>query len=221
MTFRLRRLDSRSRATLFMPYEKRRELLNIASPAMSGIVKEGEMSDFGGSGTQLNKRDLWRTPVEIFNALDLEFGFYLDAAADWNNTLCSQFINEKRNALESEWVSYGAIWVNPPYSDITPWVKKAAEQCRRQLQVVVMLVPADISVGWFSLALCSVDEVRFIIDGRIQFVPAEPTDRRLSNPKGSMLFIWRPFINPRGQFTTVTRDELLRAGTGNEITTVP
>jgi phage N-6-adenine-methyltransferase len=156
------------------------------------------MSDYGGSATPQNQRDLWRTPVEIFNALDLEFGFYLDAAASLENTLCSHFINEKTNALKTEWVSYGSIWVNPPYSDITPWILKAAEECRRQRQPVVMLVPADISVGWFSLALRSVDEVRFITDGR--------------NPKGSMLFIWRPFINPRCQFTTVARDELMRMG---------
>ncbi|ELN2576656.1 phage N-6-adenine-methyltransferase [Enterobacter kobei] len=170
------------------------------------------MSDFGGSSTPKNLRDLWRTPVEIFNALDMEFGFYLDAAASFENTLCSHFINEKTDALRAEWISYGAIWVNPPYSDITPWVLKAAEECRRQHQEVVMLVPADISVGWFSLALRSVDEVRFITDGRIQFIPEQDTGRRLSNPKGSMLFIWRPFINPRCQFTTVARDELMRIG---------
>lgn len=176
------------------------------------------MSDFGGSTIRPNKRDLWQTPVEIFNAMDLEFGFYLDVAADWNNTLCSKFISEKQNSLECDWVSYGAIWCNPPYSDITPWVKKAAEQCQTQLQTIVMLVPADVSVGWFSLALRSVDEVRFVIDGRIQFIPEESTDRRLSNPKGSMFFIWRPFINPRCQFTTVGRDELMRIGSVNEIT---
>lgn len=175
------------------------------------------MSDFLGSTTQINKRDLWRTPDDIFNALDLEFGFYLDVAADWNNTLCSNFLCEQQNALECDWLSYGAIWCNPPYSDITPWVRKAAEQCQLQLQVIVMLVPADVSVGWFSLALRSVDEVRFVIDGRIQFIPEEATDRRLSNPKGSMLFIWRPFINPRCLFTTVRRDELMRIGSANEI----
>ncbi|EKN6369492.1 hypothetical protein DVP68_23640 [Yersinia enterocolitica] len=30
------------------------------------------------------------------------------------------------------------------------WVTKAADQCKQQLQTVVMLVPADSSVGWFS-----------------------------------------------------------------------
>ncbi|MEL5297196.1 phage N-6-adenine-methyltransferase [Serratia nevei] len=34
------------------------------------------------------------------------------------------------------------------------------------------------------------------------------------NSKGSLLFIWRPFIKPRCQFSTVSRDELLRIGKG-------
>lgn len=170
------------------------------------------MSDFGGSSTPKNIRDLWQTPVEVFNALDIEFGFYLDVAADNDNTLCSHFINEHQNALSCDWVSYGAIWCNPPYSDITPWIRKAAEQCRQQLQTVVMLVPADVSTGWFSLALRSVDEVRIITDGRIQFIPKDITGRRLSNPKGSLLFIWRPFIHPRCQFTTISREMLISTG---------
>ncbi|WP_289484061.1 DNA N-6-adenine-methyltransferase, partial [Enterobacter sp. E105B] len=105
-------------------------------------------------------------------------------------------------------------WVNPPYSDITPWVRKADEQCRRQGQPVVMLVPADISTGWFSLAMESVDEVRLITGGRINFKPAtpRPKGKRESNPKPSLFLIWRPYIRPRGQITNVSRDELIRIG---------
>ena len=39
------------------------------------------MTDYGGSKTPKNERDYWQTPIEIFNALDREFGFWLDAAA--------------------------------------------------------------------------------------------------------------------------------------------
>ncbi|EKY40598.1 DNA N-6-adenine-methyltransferase family protein, partial [Escherichia coli 97.0010] len=49
-------------------------------------------------------------------------------------------------------------------------MEKAAEQCIQQRQTVVMLVPEDMSVGWFSKALESVDEVRIITDGRINFI---------------------------------------------------
>ncbi|NHB94862.1 phage N-6-adenine-methyltransferase, partial [Photorhabdus cinerea] len=170
------------------------------------------MSDFRGSNTPRELRDKWQTPIEIFTALDLEFGFYLDAAADAQNTLCSHYLTERDNALECDWESYGSIWCNPPYSKITPWIKKAAIECRKQLQSVVMLVPADTSVGWFKLAMNSVDEIRLITGGRISFINAGNGKPVNGNNKGSLLLIWRPFIKPRGILTTVDRDKLISIG---------
>lgn len=170
------------------------------------------MTDYGGSTTPKNERDRWQTPIEIFNALDLEFGFWLDAAASESNALCAHYLTESDDSLNSEWPSYGAIWCNPPYSDIGPWVEKASEQCMEQKQPIVMLLPADISTGWFSSALESADELRMITGGRIQFVPVSDTGKRQSNPKGSVLFIWRPFIKPRHIITSISLAELKRIG---------
>lgn len=84
-----------------------------------------------------------------------------------------------------------------------------------QNQPIVMLLPADTSTGWFSLALQSIDEVRFITDGRLAFInSATGKPGKNGNSKGSLLFIWRPFIKPRCQFSTISRDELLRIGKG-------
>ncbi|MGJ0636800.1 phage N-6-adenine-methyltransferase [Xenorhabdus bovienii] len=170
------------------------------------------MSDFGGSNTPKELKDLWQTPLPLFLALDLEFGFYLDAAADAQNTLCTHYLTERDNALECDWESYGSIFCNPPYSKITPWIKKATIECRKQCQSIVMLVPNDTSVGWFKLARESVDEARLITGGRIQFVPAGVREKNSSNPKGSMLLIWRPFITPRKTITTVDKEYLFDIG---------
>ncbi|EET3288851.1 phage N-6-adenine-methyltransferase [Escherichia coli] len=104
--------------------------------------------------------------------------------------------------------------INPPYSNIRPWVEKAAEQCIQQRQTVVMLVPEDMSVGWFSKALESVDEVRIITDGRINFIEPSTGLEKKGNSKGSMLLIWRPFISPRRMFTTVSKAALMAIGQG-------
>lgn len=170
------------------------------------------MTDYSGSTTPAAERDLWCTPAEIFTALHLEFAFQLDAAADSVNAKCASFLTEQDNALICDWISDGAVWVNPPYSDISPWVEKAEEQCRRQGQPVVMLVPADVSTGWFSRAMDSVDEIRLVTGGRIQFRPVSREGKRNSNPKGSMFLIWRPFIRPRGMFTTINKSELVQIG---------
>lgn len=89
---------------------------------------------------------------------------------------------------------------------------KAAEQCIQQRQTVVMLVPEDMSVGWFSKALESVDEVRIITDGRINFIEPSTGLEKKGNSKGSMLLIWRPFISPRRMFTTVSKAALMAIG---------
>lgn len=39
------------------------------------------MTDYTGSNTPADQRDLWRTPPALFAALDAEFFFQLDAAA--------------------------------------------------------------------------------------------------------------------------------------------
>jgi hypothetical protein len=63
----------------------------------------------------------------------------------------------------------GYVWLNPPYSDITPFVKKAAAESANQIGTV-MLVPADTSVGWFKEAIQTASEVRFITAGRLAFI---------------------------------------------------
>lgn len=113
------------------------------------------MTDYTGSNTPADQRDLWRTPPALFYALDAEFCFQLDAAAAPHNALCRKFITEEQNTLKTPWADYlsipGYVWLNPPYSDITPFVKKAAAESLNQIGTV-MLVPADPSVGWFKEA---------------------------------------------------------------------
>ena len=166
------------------------------------------------SNTPAHDKDCWQTPLWLFDALDIEFGFWLDSAASDKNALCVHWLTEADDALNSEWISHGAIWNNSPYSNIRPWVEKAAEQCIQQRQTVVMLVPEDMSVGWFSKALESVDEVRIITDGRINFIEPSTGLEKKGNSKGSMLLIWRPFISPRRMFTTVSKAALMAIGQG-------
>ncbi|ENK4583377.1 DNA N-6-adenine-methyltransferase, partial [Yersinia enterocolitica] len=56
------------------------------------------MSDFGGSHTPDNLKDLWMTPADIFTALDIEFGFYLDVAASHKSALCARYLTERDDA---------------------------------------------------------------------------------------------------------------------------
>lgn len=162
------------------------------------------------SNTPAEHKDCWRTPYAVFAALNAEFNFTLDVAASQTNALCADFFSEADDALCIDWVSDGAIFCNPPYSNIRPWVDKAAEQSRKQSRTVVMLLPADTSTAWFAQALRTADEARFITEGRLSFISAETGKRgSAGNSKGSVLFIWRPWrTTPRGM-TTVSRDAIM------------
>ena len=166
------------------------------------------------SHTALDIRDLWQTPPEIFAALNRDFRIVADVAASANNHLLTVYLTEQDNALTQDWAGrlpLGFVWCNPPYSDITPWVQKAAEECRKGIGTV-MLVPADTSVGWFSLARNSCTEVRFIIDGRLSFIRADTGKPVNGNNKGSMLLIWNPFASEFGLTGYVSRDTLMALG---------
>lgn len=171
--------------------------------------------DYGGSKTPLDQRDLWRTPPALFASLNAEFCFQLDAAAAPHNTLCRKFITAEQNTLETPWADHlsipGYVWLNPPYSDIIPFVKKAAAESANQIGTV-MLVPADTSVGWFKEAIQTASEVRFITAGRLAFINPVTGKPVSGNNKGSMLIIWRPYPRTHCHFATVDRDELMSFG---------
>lgn len=171
--------------------------------------------DYGGSKTPVEQRNLWQTPVPLFVALDAEFCLTLDAAASADNALCNRYITEEQNTLETPWANYlsipGYVWLNPPYSDITPFVQKAADESKNQIGTV-MLVPADTSVGWFREAIETASEVRFIVGGRLAFINPVSGKPVSGNNKGSMLIIWHPYPRTHCQFTTVERDALLNFG---------
>lgn len=187
----------------------------IGERIAAALPAEKMNGDYGGSKTPLDQRDLWRTPPALFASLDAEFCFQLDAAAAPHNALCRKFITAEQNTLETPWADYlsipGYVWLNPPYSDIMPFVKKAASESANQIGTV-MLVPADTSVGWFKEAIQTASEVRFITAGRLAFINPVTGKPVSGNNKGSMLIIWRPYPRTHCQFATVDRDELMTFG---------
>lgn len=188
----------------------------IAERIAAALPTEKLNGDYGGSKTPLDQRDLWRTPPALFASLDAEFCFQLDAAAAPLNALCRKFITAEQNTLETPWADYmsipGYVWLNPPYSDIMPFIKKAAAESANQIGTV-MLVPADTSVGWFKEAIQTASEVRLITAGRLAFINPVTGKPVSGNSKGSILIIWRPYPRTHCEFTTVERDVLMEFGT--------
>lgn len=187
----------------------------IGQRIAAALSTKKSASDYGGSKTPVEQRNLWQTPIPLFVALDAEFCLTLDAAASADNALCNRYITEEQNTLTAPWADFlvapGYVWLNPPYSDITPFVQKAADESKNQIGTV-MLVPSDTSVGWFREAIETASEVRFIVGGRLAFINPVSGKPVSGNNKGSMLIIWHPYPRTHCQFTTVERDALINFG---------
>lgn len=99
----------------------------------------------------LDKVDDRRTPRELWDALDAEFRFTLDAAASLGNALTAHYFDLMADGLAQPWS--GVVWCNPPYSDLRPWAAKATFEISRDYgpDVIVMLLPANrTEQGWWQ-----------------------------------------------------------------------
>ena len=132
----------------------------------------------------------WVTPDGLWQQLDAEFGFGLDAAASVENTKCSDFFTEADDALTQDWSGYGTVWCNPPYGrNLGQWMMKCALEGERT--PVVALVFARTDTRWchdWGMDAESSAEIRFI-RGRVKFTRGNVVGPA---PAPSMVVVWAP-----------------------------
>jgi phage N-6-adenine-methyltransferase len=113
-----------------------------------------------------SKTTEWATPQAFFEALDREFHFMLDVAAQPDNAKCPQYFTPEENGLVQPWK--GICWMNPPYGKASSqWVAKAYESAQ-QGATVVCLLPARTDTKWWQRYCLPPTEVRFVA-GRLTF----------------------------------------------------
>ena len=160
------------------------------------------------SSTPESKKDLWRTPLYLFNALDQEFDFSVDICASDQNKLCNQLFSEDHSALINEWVFFTntTCFLNPPYSQTQAFIERASQQAKLHNITVVALVNANTDTKWFADAVKSSNEIR-LITGRIGFI-SEEGKKSNGNTKGQCVIIWRGNCKIPCNITLINRDDL-------------
>ena len=141
------------------------------------------------SETPKEIRDRWRTPRQHVDYYDRRFKFVMDVAADDDNHMFDMYYTERTNGLVQPWPP-GAVWCNPPYSRITPWVGKAEREALTGT-TTVFLVNADNSVGWFAHMWRVSAEIDFI-SGRVAFIRHDTGKPTGSNMRPQMVAIVTP-----------------------------
>lgn len=128
--------------------------------------------------------DEWSTPDNIFNELNNEFGFNLDVCATDINHKCNRYFTQAEDGLKNSWGGY-IVFCNPPYSNISAWVKKAYYESFKPDTVIVLLIPARTDTKYFQEYIYHRAEIRFI-KGRLKF-----GDSKNAAPFPSMVVIFR------------------------------
>lgn len=180
------------------------------------------MSDLISSDLDEDMKNSWGTDPVIFNALNKEFKFDMDAASSIKNSLVkSCFLTKDDDALSVDWLSYmdalctknNSVWCNPPYGKgyIKQFFNKAIEQKSKGV-TSVFLVPATLDAQW--LPINEISEIRIVTGGRLSFYHPTTGKKVNGNTKGSMFVIFRPSSMPLS-IRLIDRNELIELGTEN------
>ena len=130
----------------------------------------------------LNYRDDWETPKDLYDKLNKEFKFDFDPSP----------INPKFNGLNIRWKK--SNFINPPYSRKLKeaFIRKAFEESKKG-KLCVMLLPVSTSTKIFHEIIYPHAEIRFL-KGRVKFKGINTKGERVENKCGmhdSMIVIFR------------------------------
>lgn len=179
------------------------------------------MSDIISSDLDVDMKNSWGTDPVIFNAMNKEFNFSLDAAANDDNHKCEAYLTKEDDALKCDWskIELGlhnrrlvkSVWINPPYGKgfIKQFMNKCIEQKGKGV-TSVLLVPATLDAQW--LPINEISEIRIVTGGRLSFYHPITGKKVNGNTKGSMFVIFRPSKMPCA-VRMIDRNELIDLGT--------
>lgn len=188
------------------------------------------------SNTDIAYRDHTSTPLWLYAACDSEFNFSIDLAATTLSAKHKNFFTKEIDALKQNWLKSAgknkAGWLNPPYSNILPWIEKAEEEQKLGF-TTCFLVFMDASCEWWPANKpCIIREitgyyydytyksgqkkgqtVKKWASGRIEFVNAA-TGEQMKDPlnKPCCLIIFPAFYRGPTLRESITKEDLLTRG---------
>lgn len=92
--------------------------------------------------------DIRSTPDALFKPLDKEFHFTLDPCSNHENAKCKKHYTIEEDGLYQSWTNE-IVFMNPPYSNLMTWVRKAKYESWIYNAIVVCILPCDTSTKWF------------------------------------------------------------------------
>jgi phage N-6-adenine-methyltransferase len=159
---------------------KRSTIARSENTAVINGMRARNNGRYNGNGRE------WATPPEVFEPLDREFRFTVDACATPQNAKVPRFWAEAENGLEQDWRGE-RVFLNPPYGrEIYAWTLKARTS---GADIVVAVLPASSDLAWWhDDVIGGGAEIRYL-RGRVRFLTGGPY--RASGFFPSVIVIWR------------------------------
>jgi transcriptional regulator with XRE-family HTH domain len=147
-------------------------LLAVLAPSARRRAPE---RSYWGQGDK-DDRDSRFTPPDFMAAIYAAFGEVdLDPCAHLLSPVIARrriLVSEGGDGLADEW-SGRLAFVNPPFSELLKWLRRAHDQWRAgKIETVVCLVPVRTDSAWFHHTL-SADADIYLLQGRVRFLDTQ------------------------------------------------
>ena len=138
----------------------------------------------------INIQDEYRTPTGLFRKALFDFDILptLDVCATDENRRCWCFFSKSDDALKEDW--HEDFFMNPPYSQVYNFMRKAYYESRKNNVDALILVYAKTDTKWWHEFVENKAEVHFI-KGRIKFLDPDGIKTKNSAPYPSCWIIYR------------------------------
>ena len=174
---------------------------------------------YPASRTEPSKRDLWRTPPFVTWWSARRWGpFGIDMAATAESRICEKYLGPESthpDALAIDWADVAAnleklgdplhAWINPPYSRIDDWLRRAVRAQHAGLSST-LLIPAMPGERRFASISGIATEIVFIV-GRLAFLDEYGTPIS-GNVSGSCLVHLRAYDEGSPRVVWVRRENM-------------
>jgi hypothetical protein len=155
--------------------------------------------DAGAAGLGKSEQSVGTDPAFVAAVVSRFGPLSVDLAASESNALVYVgFLTSRIDSLKQPWHEIeGNRWLNPPFSDITPWAYKCYETARQLVMFGVrppsrtlFLVPASIGSNWFAAYVHGTARV-IALNPRLTFV-----GHTSPYPKDMMLCVYDAEFDP-------------------------
>lgn len=111
----------------------------------------------------------YETPEWLFDRLDSIFSFDLDPCASDLSHMVKHYFTKEQDGLNRDW-GKSSVFINPPYSDCSAWVKAAHDHHLETRSDAAVLIPARTDTRYWHNYIWKGANFVLFIKGRLKFV---------------------------------------------------